>query len=615
MPETLLLNVREAMVAFGRKPLFDGLEFSILDGDKIALVGKNGAGKTTLMNIITGERDLDDGERFQLEGTTIGYLQQDIVPKPDQTVRQFVREHIRADEEEEAVDYRIDAVLHPLDLDAEDQMDKLSGGQLRRACLARALIENPDILLLDEPTNHLDLDIIEWLENYLQGYRGALLVISHDRTFLANVTSKVFWLDRGRLRVCPYGFKDFEDWQTQLIEQEARELKNRQKWLEMEEEWASRGVPARRKRNQKRLETMRNERAKLKSDVSAYKRMIRTIEVDAPDVELSSKIVCEFRNVYKSFGDKKILEKFNLRILRGDRIGILGRNGSGKTTFLRMLVGELDPDAGTIRRQKDWQLSYFDQKRKELKPDVSMWRTLAPHGDYIDVMGKHRHVIGYLKDFMFDADDAQQKVGLLSGGQKNRLMLAKVLAAPGTLLILDEPTNDLDMETLDMLEDILSAYNGTLLVVSHDRDFLDQTVSKVIAFEGDSKVDMCVGGYTDYLEHKGKAFKKPDKKNPHPGPLPYKGEGGTRDKREGEGKAPAKKLTFKLQHELDKLPEKIAGFEAEIAEYTAKLQDSEFYMKDKDGFAQAVRYLERARKNLDEATARWLELEDMQKQA
>lgn len=605
MPETLLLNVREAMVAFGRKPLFDGLEFSILDGDKIALVGKNGAGKTTLMNIVTGARDLDSGERFQLEGTTIGYLQQDVIPQAGQTVHEFVKAHIRADEENEVVDYRIDAVLHPLELEADAHMDKLSGGQLRRACLARALVENPDILLLDEPTNHLDLDIIEWLENYLKNYKGALLVISHDRAFLSAVSSKVFWLDRGRLRVCPYGFKDFEDWQTTLIEQEARELKNRAKWLEMEEDWASRGVPARRKRNQKRLETMRNERARLKADVSSYKRMVRTIEIESQDVELGSKIVAEFRNINKSFGDKVILDKFNLRILRGDRIGVLGRNGSGKTTFLKMLVGELEQDSGTIKRTRDWRLSYFDQKRKDLKPEVSMWRTLAPNGDYIDVMGKNRHVIGYLKDFMFDTDDAKQAVGLLSGGQKNRLMLAKVLADPGNLLILDEPTNDLDMETLDMLEEILSQYNGTLLVVSHDRDFLDQTVSKVIAFEGNGVVDMCVGGYTDYLEHKGRAFKKQaDKKVREEKTAPVVSVA---------PKAEVKKLTFKLQHELDKLPEKIKALETEIAELSAKLADNEFYMKDKDGFAQAVRHLDRARKNLDTAMGRWMELEEMQK--
>lgn len=603
MPETLLLHVREAMVAFGKKPLFDGLEFSILDGDKIALVGKNGAGKTTLMNIITGTRDLDEGERWQLEGTTIGYLQQEVKPKPGQSVRDFVKEHIRADEELTVVDYRIDAVIHPLDLDPDWRMDTLSGGQLRRAALARALIEDPDILLLDEPTNHLDLDIIEWLENYLKGFRGAVVCVSHDRAFLANMSDKVFWLDRGRMRTCPKGFAEFEDWQTAMIEQEARELKNRQKWLEMEEEWASRGVPARRKRNQKRLAMMKEERNRLKSDVSSYRRMVAKIEVETQDVEVGAKVISEFTKVYKSFGEKKILDSFSLRILRGDRIGVLGKNGSGKSTFLKLLVNELEPDAGTIKRARDLQLSYFDQNRKDLKPEWSLWRTLVPNGgDYVDVMGKARHVCGYLKDFLFDPADALQAVGSLSGGQKNRLMLAKILANPGNLLILDEPTNDLDMETLDMLEEVLSAYTGTLIVVSHDRDFLDQTVSKIVAFEGDAKIEMCVGGYTDYLELKDGTKEKIREK-----------EKKEKEKTRVEApKAPAKKLSYKLQYELDNLPGKISELEAQIMEYTAKLQDSEFYMKDKDGFAQATRYLDRAKKGLETALARWVELEEMQ---
>jgi ATP-binding cassette subfamily F protein uup len=605
MPETLLLHVRDATVAFGKKPLFQNLEFGILAGDKIALVGKNGAGKTTLMNIITGDRQLDEGERWQLEGITIGYLQQEITPKAGQSVRDFVQEHVKVSEEHEMLDYRIDAVIHPLDLEPDALMANLSGGQLRRAALARALVEDPDILMLDEPTNHLDLDIIEWLEVYLKNFRGAVVCVSHDRAFLANMSDKVFWLDRGRMRTCPKGFAEFEDWQTAMIEQEARELKNRQKFVEMEEEWASRGVPARRKRNQKRLAQVREERARLKADLASYNRMIAKIEVTPPDVELGAKIVSEFTKVFKKFEeDKPILEAFSLRVLRGDRIGVLGKNGSGKTTFLKMLVGELAPDAGTIKRARDLQISYFDQKRKDLKPDWSMWRTLVPNGgDYVDVMGKARHVCGYLKDFLFDPADALQAVGSLSGGQKNRLMLARVLANPGSLLILDEPTNDLDMETLDMLEEIISAYNGTLIVVSHDRDFLDQTVSKIIAFEGNGKVEFCVGGYSDYLEMKNKTkevTKKEEKKEKE-------------KTREDTPRAPVKKLSFKIQFELDNLPEKIAGFEAEIAELTAKLQDSEFYMKDKDGFAQATRYLERARKNLETSLSRWVELEDMAK--
>jgi len=602
MAETLLLHVRNAMVTFGRKPLFENLEFGILEGDKIALIGKNGAGKSTLMNIITGARTLDDGERWQLEGATIGYLQQEIPTKVGQTVRDFVKSTVRENEDREVVDYRIDAVLHPLDLEPEATMDTLSGGQLRRAALARALVESPDILLLDEPTNHLDLEIIEWLENYLRGFKGAVVCVSHDRAFLSAMSDKVFWLDRGRMRVCPKGFKDFEDWQTAMIEQEGRELRNRSKFVEMEEEWASRGVPARRKRNQKRLEMMRVERSKLKADLSSYRRMLATIEITPPDMEPGAKIISEFTKVSKAFDTKIILEKFSLRVLRGDRIGVLGRNGSGKSTFLKMLVGDMPPDAGTIKRARDLNLTYFDQARKELNPEWSMWRTLLPNGgDYIDVMGKSRHVCGYLKDFLFDPADALQAVGSLSGGQKNRLLLAKTLANPGNFLILDEPTNDLDMETLDMLEEILSAYNGTLIVVSHDRDFLDQTVSKIIAFEGDGKIDFCIGGYTDYLEMKRAQKAPPVKKEPKAKAVV---EAAT-------PKAAPKKLTFKLQFELDNLPNKIQALEDEITSLTLKLQDNNFYMEDKDGFAQATRHLERAKKSLSETLARWVALEDM----
>lgn len=347
---------------------------------------------------------------------------------------------------------------------------------------------------------------------------------------------------------------------------------------------------------------MRAERAKLKADTSAYKRMVAKIEIETQDVELGSKVISEFKNVHKSFGDKKILEAFNLRILRGDRIGVLGRNGSGKTTFLKLLTGQLQPDMGTVKRARDLNISYFDQNRSELNPQWSLWRNLLPNGgDYIDVMGKTRHVCGYLKDFLFDPADALQAAGSLSGGQKNRLMLAKVLASPGNLLILDEPTNDLDMETLDMLEEILSAYNGTLIVVSHDRDFLDQTVSKILAFEGNAKVEACIGGYSDYLEMKRgtkAAVKKEEKK----------------EKEKAVEAAPKdsarKKLSYKLQYELDNLPGKIAALEAEIAELTAKLQDNDFYMKDKDGFAQATRYLDRAKNNLSKALDRWAELEE-----
>ena len=603
----LILSVRDALVQFGDIPIFKDLTFNIHEGSRISLVGKNGAGKSTLMNIITGARDLDDGERWVLEGIKIGYLQQDVKFRPGQTVYEFIFETFAKDVEQWEIDYKIDMVVEPLDLHLDERMDVLSGGQLRRVALARALVEDPDLLLLDEPTNHLDLYIIEWLENYLKNYRGSIICVSHDRTFLANISNAIFWLDRGKLKVCPKGFAHYDEWSQMLIEQEERELANRQKFVEQESEWASRGVKARRKRNVRRVEMMKEARDALKSDLSAFRKMMGKVKFEPGEVEMTSRIVAEFYNVSKIFNEegreKVILKNFHLRIQKGDRIGILGKNGSGKTSFLKMLIGELTPDTGNVKRKKELEFSYFDQKRKDLKDDVTIWKTLCPEGgDHVDVMGKPRHVCGYLKDFLFDPAKVHHNVGSLSGGQKNRLMLAKILANPKTCLILDEPTNDLDMDTLDMLEDMLVAYKGTLIVVSHDRDFLDQTVSKILAFEGDGKVDGVIGGYSDYLEKmKGQkpaeiaAPKKEEKKEVVETP-----------------KATVKKLTYKLQHELETLPAKIEEMETTIAHLTKTLQDADFYNRDTDGFMTTTKALEALKTELARAESRWLELSAMQ---
>jgi len=612
MAGTVLLSIQDAMVTFGEKPLFEGLTLHIQEGDKICLVGKNGAGKTTLMHMITGTKSLDDGERWLLQGTTIGYLQQDVRYNPNDTVFDFVFEQLKNHEEAEMLKYRVELVVEPLDLDITKKMGDLSGGQVRRAALARSLVEEPDILLLDEPTNHLDLDVIEWLEDYLKSYRGALMCISHDKTFLKNISNRVFWLDRGNLRVCGQGFSHFDEWSGMLIEQEERELKNRRKFVEQEVEWASRGVKARRKRNVQRLERMKEERDKLKRDVGAFNRMMARVEIKPQEVEISSKIVAEFYGVSKAFEhegeDITILDKFSMRIMRGDRIGILGRNGSGKTTFLRLLVGEQKPDIGKVKLAKSVEFSYFDQRRQELRDDKTLKDTLCPDGnDYLDVMGAKRHVCGYLKQFLFDPKMAHHKVGTLSGGQKNRLLLAKILANPKSFLILDEPTNDLDMDTLDMLEDILSQYNGTLIVVSHDRDFLDQTVSKVLAFEGNAHIEGIIGGYSDYLEKMGKDKLKilQNKSNK------------SSSKKSSDNKAPVdnkklQKLSYKLQYEYDNLPKKIAELEQEISAMEDSLADPGFYMRDPGGFDTASRRHAQAKKELERAEFRWLELDEIQ---
>ncbi len=629
MASTLILSVQDGSIAFGEKVIFDGLTFNIHEGDKICLVGKNGTGKSTLMNIITDEKDLDSGERWLLHGTTIGYLQQEIVPVPGQTVYDFVFQQLKKSGQEEENLYKVDMVIEPLELKPDDRMDRLSGGQLRRAALARALVEEPDILLLDEPTNHLDLDIIEWLERYLKNYRGAVLCVSHDKTFLANTSDKIFWLDRGRMRVCPKGFGHFDEWSTLLLEQEERELKNRTKLVEQEVEWASRGVKARRKRNQRRLQTMHEERSRLKQDQSAFRRMMARVQVGEMDSgEPGSRVIAEFFKVDKKFTNEEgrevsILNKFSLRMMRGDRIGILGRNGSGKTTFLKMLIGEQKPDMGKVKLARDLEFTYFDQKRRDLSPDHTVQYTLCPSGgDHISVMGKSRHVCGYLKDFLFDPSMVHQRVGTLSGGQKNRLLLAKVLADPKGLLILDEPTNDLDMDTLDRLEEILSHYTGTLIVVSHDRDFLDQTVSKILAFEGDAAVEACIGGYTDYLavrERRRLEREARAKRGGYDDDYDEDIEDGDTVVKKMPAKKPAiaqppkqaKKLTYKLQYELDNLPEKIAALEKELAELEAVLDDATLYERDREQFETASKRLVLARADLATAEHRWLELEDM----
>ncbi|HRI75962.1 MAG: ATP-binding cassette domain-containing protein [Alphaproteobacteria bacterium] len=629
MASSLILSVQEGSIAFGEKTIFDNLSFNIHEGDKICLVGKNGTGKSTLMNIITGEKDLDSGERWVLHGITIGYLQQEITPVPGQTVYDFVFQQLKKSGQEEENLYKVDMVIQPLELRPEDRMDRLSGGQLRRAALARALVEEPDILLLDEPTNHLDLDVIEWLEKYLNMYRGAILCVSHDKTFLSNISDKIFWLDRGNMRVCPKGFSHFDEWSTMLLEQEERELKNRAKLVEQEVEWASRGVKARRKRNIRRLEIMHEERARLKRDQSAFRRMMSKVDIgEMENAELGSRVVAEFFKADKKFVDEEgreilILDKFSMRVAKGDRIGILGRNGSGKTSFLKLLTGEDKPDMGKVKLARDIEVSYFDQKRRDLLPDATIQQVLCPQGgEYLKVMGKTRHICGYLKDFLFEPSMVLQRVSTLSGGQKNRLLLAKVLADPKPLLILDEPTNDLDMDTLDRLEEILSHYTGTLIVVSHDRDFLDQSVSKILAFEGNGVVEACIGGYSDYLAVRDKlraerlkrreeddeerGFIRREAKEP-------KAQTATKTQETAKPAAP-KKLTYKLQYELDNLPAKIAALESEITSLESALDDPTLFERDRGQFDTASRRLVLARADLETAEMRWLELDEMRAQ-
>ncbi len=609
MPSQLIFSIKDAMVRYKEHPVFQSLSLNIHQGKRVALIGKNGTGKSTIMNIISGVKSLDEGEIWEEPGTTIGYLGQEFQYKEKETVFEFIYNNVSG-EERELKKYKVKKISEALELEEKITMGMLSGGQLRRAGIARALVEEPDILLLDEPTNHLDLNVINWLEQYLNHYRGSLLCISHDKKFLENITNQVFWLDRGKLKVSPRGFIFFDDWSAMLLDQEAKELKRRKQIVAEEVVWASRGVKARVKRNINRLNKVKEMREKLKADVSSYRQVTKKITIEPiKDLDSNSKVIAEFYNVHKAFKENgkslRILNGFNFRIKRGDRIGIIGRNGSGKTTFLKLILKEMQVDRGSIKIHRNMEFSYFDQNRIDLKPIDTLKHYMIPNGgDYIDVRGKMRHVYGYLKDFMFDPSVSLESVSTLSGGQKNRLKLAKILANPKSCLILDEPTNDLDMETLDMIEEILIGYEGTLLLVSHDRDFLDQTVTKILSFEGDGNIEECVGGYSDYLSQKMSknkvVYKNKDERSRH-----FE----LKDKTEEIERKGRKKLTYKLEFELKNLPAKIQAKEKEISTFTKKLSDPNFYKNDTDAFIAMTKELENAKADLENYETRWLELE------
>ena len=610
MSSQLLFSIKDASVRYKEIPVFQDLSLNIHQGKRIALIGKNGAGKSTIMNIISGLKELDDGEKWEEPGISVGYLGQEFEFNDFETVFDFIFSNILG-EERELYKYKVDIIAEALSLDVKKQMKMLSGGQIRRAGIARALVEEPDILLLDEPTNHLDLNIINWLEQYLNNYKGSLLCISHDKKFLENITNQVFWLDRGKLRVSPKGFKYFDEWSEMLLDQEARELQRRKQIVAEEVMWASRGVKARVKRNINRLNKVKQMREKLKADESMFRQATKKISFEpVKDIETNSKVIAEFFKVYKEFNENNntlsILNGFNLRIKRGDRIGIIGPNGTGKTTFLRLILNELKPDKGSIKINKNIEFSYFDQNRSDLKPKDTLKDVMVPNGgDYIEVRGKMRHVYGYLKDFMFDPSIILERVSSLSGGQKNRLKLAKVLANPKSCLILDEPTNDLDMETLDMLGEILISYKGTLLLVSHDRDFLDQTVTKILSFEGDGVVEETIGGYSDYLSFKNYKLTQNSKNNNEKKNSKFKVIA-----KSGENKN-NKKLTYKLEFELNSLPSKIKNIENDINDFNAKLSDPNLYLNEPDIFFEITKKLEKSKKDLEYFENRWLELEEI----
>jgi ATP-binding cassette subfamily F protein uup len=603
-----LLSIRDATISFAKKTLFENLHLNLFPRDRVCLIGKNGVGKTSLMNAIAGQFDLDLGERWMSPHCVIGYLTQSEKLPKNLTVSDFILSGLKIDEHKT---YLVDIVCDHLQIDKNALTQNLSGGQKRRVNLARALVLEPDILLLDEPTNHLDLQVIEWLEQYLQSFAGALLVISHDRKFLEKISNKVFWLRAGNIKINQQGYKDFDLWSQNIVEHEQRELNNLEKKVNLESGWLQTGVTGRRKRNIGRLHYLGELRRKLqiqKQLVHANKNQIKIeaqkIEEDAPQVILS------FNNVSKGFEGKTLIDKFSLKILRGEKIGIIGKNGSGKSTMLKMMISEIKSDSGTVKPARDLNVSYFDQSRSQIRPDSTIQEILCDSGDYVQLAnGKTKHICGYLKDFLFDPKDTQTLAGTLSGGQQNRLLLAKTLANPGNFMILDEPTNDLDMDSLDMLQDFLCEYQGTLIVVSHDRDFLDNVATSILAFEGEGVIVSHVGGYSDYLEYKQKhlaAISSEIKKTNSD--IKRNENLGENDFVKSASEQP-KKISYKLKFELEKLPAKIEKLTTKIHELSEELSQTED--RNAGNLAHIAMEIARLQKELDESESRWLELEEM----
>ena len=597
MQSDLIFSLRDVDVRFGKKEIFNNLHLNIHRNDLIALVGKNGVGKTTLMKIIMGNQELDNGELWSYPNLKISYFTQNFEIDFSKTVEEEIMKVILKDEEK----FKIDMYCDNLNLNKKEKINNLSGGQKRRIFLIKSLIPDSDIILLDEPTNHLDLECIEWLENHLRELNKAMLCVSHDRTFLSNFTNKVFWLDRGDLKISPKGFKNFDNWSEELLNQEARELRNRKQFVNLEVEWAQRGVKARVKRNVKRLERAKQLKAQLEKDESSYRFAIQSTKpiVFKPSSD-NSRFVAEFFKVTVKYpkSSNKILKDLSVKITKNDRIGLLGKNGTGKSTFLKTLIGELEASSGNIKLKKNLEFSYFDQLRNNLNSNKPLKEILVPNGgDYLSVQGKERHVCSYLKDFQFDPKRVNDTILSLSGGQQNRLLLSKVLSNPKTGLILDEPTNDLDLETMDLLTEMLANYKGTLLIVSHDRDFLDQTVNKIMYFEEGGKVSIFLGGYSDFLNHQSNQKQVNEEKKKI-----------LRSKKNKSND----KLSFKFKFELENIPNEIAEIEEEISLIKNELKDNNLYISNPNRFEEITNKLIILEQEYEKKEARWLELLEME---
>jgi len=600
MARAPLLQLSEIALSFGGDPVFEDLSLVVQPGDRVALVGRNGSGKSTLMKVMAGLIEADKGARTAAPGVSVGYMEQDPTMEGFETLGAYAASGLPEDEA-----YRVDMVAEGLKFDPMGDPKTASGGERRRAALAKLMAEAPELMLLDEPTNHLDIEAIAWLEAELKSTRAAFVLISHDRAFLRNLTRATLWIDRGQVRRAEEGFDGFEEWRDKLWEEEDQQRHKLNRKIKAEARWAVEGISARRKRNQGRVRAL----ADLRAEKAGQIKRQGTAAMAFDGGSTSGKKVVEAIGLNKAYDGKQIVKGFNLTINRGDRVAFVGPNGVGKTTVLKMLLGQEAPDEGIVKLGTNLDIAVFDQARAQLDPNMTLWENLASDpvlgasgkSDQVMVRGTPKHVVGYLKEFLFDEAQARAPVRSLSGGEKARLLLARLMARESNVLVLDEPTNDLDIETLDLLQDILGEYDGTVLLVSHDRDFLDRVATTTIAMEGNGQAVVYAGGWTDYQEQRSDSL-----------PVPEKSVGKQLSKGGKQSAQVARKtaLSFTEKHRLEELPAVMEKFQAEIAKLEELLSDPDLFTKQPAKFQKASDALVERQIALSDAEEEWLALEE-----
>ena len=595
-----LLTLEQVSLAFGHLPLFDRVDLRVEPGDRLALIGRNGTGKSTLLKVMSGAVQPDSGLVWRAPGLRVSRLEQEVPEETERTVRQEVEAGLAPSGESDAWtrSHRVDIVLSRLSLPADRPVRELSGGWRRRALLGQALVSDPDLLLLDEPTNHLDVDAIQWLERYLGDFGGALVFVTHDRAFLRRLATGIVELDRGRLTTSPGSYDRYLERKGEALDAEIRNLEKLDKKLASEEAWLRRGIKARRTRNEGRVRAL----MALRAERAAHRALVGQARLSLDRGSASGRTVFELDRVTHAYGGVPVVRDFSARIQRADRIGLVGANGSGKTTLLRLLVGEIEPGGGEVRRGTRLRIAYFDQQRQQLDPERTVAESVAD-GDTVTVNGESRHVLGSLADFLFPRERALSPVKSLSGGERNRLLLARLFAQPANVLMLDEPTNDLDIETLELLEELIAGFDGTVLLVTHDREFLDNVITSTIAFEGDGRVVEYVGGWTDYLRQSqaaGSRSEPPVRPGTQVRPEPV----------ERAGTAERRKKTFREEREYAALPGLIEALEAEQRSLQAEAASPDFYKSPADHIHGVLARIDAIHGELEEALSRWVALEE-----